>query len=270
VGGGLPLEVGLGNLRISLLGRMTVQCGERAMCTLGSPKVQELLAYLLLYRDRAHHREILADALWGDCASSNSRKSLRQSLWRLRCALRYGGGPSADTLLLVEPDWVRLNPQAELWLDVKVFEEAFARVRGMPGHEVGEESAENLEHAALLYTGDLLEGWYQDWCVYERERLRQIYLSTLDKLIEFHESRQEYEKALLYGVSILRQEPARERTHREMMRLLYMSGDRTAALRQYERCAAALRVELEVEPGRPTRALCEQIRVDEFHGQDLL
>jgi DNA-binding SARP family transcriptional activator len=267
---GLAKEVGLANLRISLFGRMMVQCGESALSTLGTPKVQELFAYLLVYRDRAHHREILADALWGDRSSSKSRKSLRQSLWRLHCALRCSMGSAADSVLLVEPDWVRLNPQTELWLDVKVFEEAFGPVRGIRGQDVGEECARNLQHAVLLYTGDLLEGWYQDWCEYERERLRQIYLSTLDKLIEFHESRQEYEKALLYGVSILRQEPARERTHREMMRLLYMSGDRTAALRQYERCAAALRAELEVEPGRPTRALCEQIRVDEFHGQDLL
>ncbi len=90
-----------------------------------------------------------------------------------------------------------------------------------------------------------------------------------DKLMEYCEKRQEYERALLYGVRILRHEPARERTHRSLMRLLYMSGDRTAALRQYERCVAALRAELEVEPGRPTRALCEQIRVDELPGQDL-
>jgi DNA-binding SARP family transcriptional activator len=248
---------------------MTVQCGERAMCTLGSPKVQELFAYLLVYRDRPHHREILADALWGDRASSKSRKSLRQSLWRLHCALRHSLGPTANDLLLVEPEWVRLNPQTELWLDVKVFEEAFGSVRGVPGQNVGDECARNLQRAVLLYTGDLLEGWYQDWCVYERERLRQTYLSMLDKLMEFSESRQEYENALLYGVRILRHEPARERTHRRLMRLFYLSGDRTAALRQYERCVAALRAELEVEPGRPTRALCEQIRVDEFHGQGL-
>ncbi len=151
-------EVGLGNLRISLFGRMTVQCGGGTMCTLGAPKVQELLAYLLLYRDRAHHREILADALCGDRSSSQSRKSLRQSLWRLHCALRRSMGSSADGVLVVEQDWVRLNPQAELWLDVNVLEEAFRPVRGVRGQEVGEKCARNLQHAVLLYTGDLLEG----------------------------------------------------------------------------------------------------------------
>ncbi|HUW12830.1 MAG TPA: BTAD domain-containing putative transcriptional regulator [Anaerolineae bacterium] len=251
-------------LRITLFGRMTVHCGEGTVSDLGPPKVQELLAYLLVYRDRPHHREILADALWGDRASSKSRKSLRQSLWRLHCALRCSMGSAADNVLVVEPDWVRLNPEAELWLDVKVLEEAFAAVHGAPGQDLDQESVRSLEHAARLYAGDLLEGCYQDWCAYERERLRLIYLSMLDKLMEYCERRQEYENALLYGVRILRHEPARERTHRRLMRLLYMSGDRTAALRQYERCVAALRTELEVDPARRTEALCERIRADEF------
>ena len=59
---------------------------------------------------------------------------------------------------------------------------------------------------------------------------------------------------------ILRYDRARERTHRQLMRLLYMSGDRTGALRQYERCVSALREELGVQPDKLTLALYEEIR----------
>ena len=34
-----------------------------------------------------------------------------------------------------------------------------------------EDRARSLEDAVSLYQGDLLEGCYEDWCIYERERL---------------------------------------------------------------------------------------------------
>src|SRR5438128_1039451 len=55
-----------------------------------------------------------------------------------------------------------------------------------------------------LYRGDLLEGWYSDWCLYERERLQHMYLAMLDKLMEYSESHQEYETGQTYGMRALR------------------------------------------------------------------
>jgi hypothetical protein len=52
------------------------------------------------------------------------------------------------------------------------------------------------------------------------------------------------------------------------MRLYNTAGDRTAALRQYEICAAALEKEFGVQPTERTVTLLEQIRVGqpEAHG----
>jgi hypothetical protein len=49
------------------------------------------------------------------------------------------------------------------------------------------------------------------------------------------------------------------------MRLYFLSGDRTQALRQYEMCAAALVEELGVAPSKPTVELYERIRADDHH-----
>ncbi len=48
------------------------------------------------------------------------------------------------------------------------------------------------------------------------------------------------------------------------MRLYYLAGDRTSALRQYQRCTAAIREELDVKPAQRTSALYEQMRADNF------
>jgi DNA-binding SARP family transcriptional activator len=107
-----------------------------------------------------------------------------------------------------------------------------------------------------------LETWYQDWCIYERERLQLTYLGMLEKLMEYCEAHQRYAEGLAYGQHILRHDPARECTHRQLMRLYSLAGDRTGALHQFERCASALAKEFNLRPAQETVALCEEIRAD--------
>jgi DNA-binding SARP family transcriptional activator len=81
----------------------------------------------------------------------------------------------------------------------------------------------------------------------------------LEKLMEHCESSQRYEYGVEYGNRILRYDLARERTHYRLMRLLCLAGNRTEALRQFERCSAVLQEELGVVPSRSTRELHLQI-----------
>jgi hypothetical protein len=122
--------------------------------------------------------------------------------------------------------------------------------------------AQILEAAVALYRGDLIESWYQDWCIYERDRLQLTYLAMLEQLMGYCGARQLYAKGVGYGQWILRYDPARESTHRQLMRLHYRAGDRTTALRQYERCAAAMAKQFSLEPSRETVAVYHQVRTD--------
>ncbi|MEP6637634.1 MAG: BTAD domain-containing putative transcriptional regulator [Acidobacteriota bacterium] len=255
----------LHNLRIRLFGRFSVFLNERPINGLYANKLQELLSYLLVHRDSPHARETLATLLWGDNSTAQSKKYLRQALWQLQSALESRDEKSRRRALNVEPDWVCLNKDADIWLDLEVFEQAFARAREVAGQHLDATSAAALEAAVQLYQGDLLEGWYQDWCVCERERLQTNYLIMLDKLMSYCEIKQRYETGLTYGLTVLRYDRARESTHRRLMRLYYLAGDRTGALRQYEHCVAALKEELGVKPSRLTASLYEQMRLDEFH-----
>ena len=146
------------------------------------------------------------------------------------------------------------------------FEQAFNLTRGTPGRQLDAQNVQILQNAVELYRGDLLEGWYQDWCLFERERLQNMYLTMLDKLIDYSEANELYEAGLAYGAHILRHDRARERTHRRLMRLHYLARDRTEALRQYERCVSSLDKELGVEPdvGQRGAKLVRDL-VDEGH-----
>jgi len=248
-------------LKIYLFGKLQVQLGDRVLDTLNTRKVQELFVYLLLHGQRLHCREVLAALLWDKSTTTQSLKYLRQTLWQLQTALDSNPATDQAGLLLIDSEWIGLNSQADVWLDTAAFEKAFACVQGLRrGRALDPECVQALQNAVEFYRGDLLEGWYQDWCLYERERLQNLYLAMLDNLMDYCESQHDYQTGVNYGLRILRHDQARERTHRQLMRLYYLADDRTAALRQYECCVAALNEELGVEPAQSTVTLYNQIR----------
>lgn len=247
--------------RFQLFGKFSAYRDAELVRGLDAGKEQELLSYLLVRRDRCHPREALATLLWGDTSTERSKKYLRQALWHVQSILE-DGSPQGTPLLLIGHDWVQLNLQSDLWLDVASFEQAYAATRGVPGHLLDSSRSGLLKNALELYKGDLMEGSYQDWCLFERERLQNIYLSMLEKLMIYSERHGQYEAGLGYGSTILQFDRARESTHRHLMHLHYLAGDRTSALRQYERCTRGLIEELGVKPQKRTSALYEQIRAD--------
>jgi len=246
-------------LQISLFGKFRVLYHSELLDIMKQRKVQELLAYLLIYRGQQHHRESLANLIWENTNPTQSKNYLRKTIWQLQSALNEIEGGLSDHILQVTDEWVRVNPEANLELDVARFEESFSHIQDVSGKNFDVSVFHVIEEAIQLYQGNLLEGWYQDWCLFERERLQQIYLHMLDKLMDCCEVHQEWERGLMYGALILRTDLARERTHRRMMRLHYLARDRTAAIRQFERCKEALQTELGVEPSRLTMKLYRQI-----------
>jgi DNA-binding SARP family transcriptional activator len=254
----------MSQLSVRLFGKLSVTCGEATARGLEGLKAREMLCYLLLHRRAPHPRERLAGLFWADSSTAQSKKYLRQTLWEIQRALQQCVPACNEGFFLSEAEWVCWNSAVDLWVDVDDFECAFAAVSGVQGVEMDDRQAEALRGAVQLYQGDLLEGSYQDWCVYERERLQSGYLAMLDKLMSWCEVHKDYEAGLAYGHQVLRYEKARECTHRRLMRLYYLAGDRTAALRQYERCVAALDEELEVKPAKRTVEIYDQIRADDL------
>jgi DNA-binding SARP family transcriptional activator len=244
------------DLSVRLFGKPQVQRDGQVLDGLNSRRVQEFFTYLLLHRPRSFARVALADLLWPQCSADQAMKHLRHALWQLKSVL-------GCEVLLVDAEWVSLDPGVDLWLDVYTFERAHTRLHSLPGRELDPEQAQALQKALELYRGDLLEGWYQDWCLLERERLQQMYLDLLAKHMAYCEASGHYAAGLAYGARALRCDVAQERIHRLLIRLHYRAGNRTAALRQYQRCVAFLRQELDVSPSARTLALYEQIRADQ-------
>ena len=243
---------------IRLLGPGEVYYRDKAIS--GFPVQQHCLLfyYLVLNRKTIHTREQIATVFWGDNSPPLARKNLRNALWRLSQSFRSAGA-SLDDLINIQGNTIFFEEEKEYGLDINQFETALRFVSDKVNQELSHEQVALLETAVDLYRGDLLEGIYEDWCLYERERLRLAFINILLKLMNHHGNKGSYERGLEYGQRILMLEPARERVHRQMMIIHWLAGDRESALLQYRSCCEVLQAELGLNPMQETRHLYETI-----------
>jgi predicted ATPase/DNA-binding SARP family transcriptional activator len=241
-------------LHIQLLGGFRLSADAAPITTLDLPRLQALLAYLVLHRAAPHTRPHLAFRLWPDTTETQARTNLRTLLHRLRQAL-----PDADQFLHIDAQSVHWRMDAPWTLDVADFERTLAQANQAEQHGDPATLRRALAEAVEHYHGDLLPGWYDDWVLLERERLRQLFLTALERLILILEQAREYAAAIGHAQRLLRHDPLHETTYQHLMRLHALSGDRASALRVYHTCATVLERELGVEPSATTRAGYERL-----------
>lgn len=246
-------------LRIYLFGGLNVYRGDQPLPGFPTQKSRGLFAFLALNHGRSHSRSTLVGRFWGDSPETVARKNLRTDIWRIRTVLEPQG-VEPGSCLTVNQDEVSLSSAMDHWLDIHAFESTLDQAGAA---ETDERAARLLRHGVELYRGDLLEGVYDDWCIFERERLRLRYLDALERLIRHHDARGEWTDAAAYAQRLLANDPLREHVHRAVIRCHLSLGDRAAALRQFESCVRLLRQELEVDPSPETLALAAQARAGE-------
>jgi DNA-binding SARP family transcriptional activator len=253
-----PAEHSVATLRVTLLGDITVRHGDESAAPV-TRAGQALLAYLMLQRRRLHPRAVLAGVFWGDQSEDSARGCLNTALWRLRRALEPGTVRRGAYLIQRANGDVGFNANSAYWLDVEVLEETAQSTLGTTPADGSDDDAARLGAAVACYTGDLLEGFYADWMLRERERLRLLHLDCLTWLMRRAASRHAHDTAIAWGQQIVRHDALREEVHRELMRLYAASGRRADGLRQFETCRTVLARELDAEPTDETRALRAQL-----------
>lgn len=227
-------------------------------------KVQELFCYLILSKRRPVQRELLAEQLWPKTDSARSKKYLRQALWQLQRAGEMIQIGADHSILEVDNSWISVAPNIGVRVDIEEFDECYEALIKSPQRALCDSMQQRARRAVDLQRGGLLEGWYCDWAIEYQDQYRSMLLVILDRLVVEAEHSGRWELGLSYGRRALQVDRANERIHVGMMRLHCLAGNRTAALRQFDRCTRALHEELAVKPSRGTRELDALIRSDTY------
>jgi DNA-binding SARP family transcriptional activator len=241
----------LGPTRVDQIQKAHSEAQENDMHTVPrfrSRRTVGLLGYLAAER-RPIARDLLAALFWPDEAPSKGRANLSRELHNLTQIL-----PDCWEL---DRQAVAFVPSANLIVDIYQLQQL--------------EAQEYWVEAAELLGGEFIEGLYLDgnpkfenWLLGERERWRGRAAVVLRRVIDGHNRRGQYTNALKVAQRLLQLLPWDEDSHRHIMRLLAWTGQRGAALRQFESCKQSLREELDIEPALETVALYQQIQIGKF------
>ncbi|WP_028568605.1 AfsR/SARP family transcriptional regulator [Salinispora tropica] len=186
-------------------------------------------------------RSHLAGLLWPDNPEERALSSLRTALWRLRqdpyCPLHTSG------------DTIRLGPAVQV--DVDGLVGMAARVR---------DGDDPSTATTVLAKGrhDLLPGWYDDWVLAERERLRQLRLHMLEELADHYLTAGRHGEALEAALEAMAAEPLRETPHRLVVRIHLAEGNAFEAVHAFYVYRDLLRRELRLEPSATMTALLDE------------
>ena len=250
-------------LRVQTLGTFRLWRGERevAVDEWTRKKARQLFHLLLTYRDTLLEREQITELLWPDLDPEAAERDFKIAYSALNRVLEPGRKPNTPSAYVAR-DGSRygLRPEADLWLDVLIFEEE-VREGDRLFREDPEAALARYRRGLAVYQGEYLQEYpYAEWASEERERLLTLYLRTAERLAQALVAQEAWEEALAVCRGILARDDCWEEAYRLLMIAYARQGQRSQALRTYRRCVERLKTELGMAPLPGTVALSESLR----------
>lgn len=242
-------------IEIRAFGGLKIDRAGKPIAGFESRKAAALLLYMAIVQ-RPLAREVLGELFWPNRTRAQTLNRLGVVLFNLRKLI------DPDLFGHETRDPLALNPDIPIWLDVYAFEQELHAA--LP--PLNDCDPAGLQRALDLYRGDFLEGFcvdeqdFDNWALLERERLRFGVIHALDHLVEEHARQGDTHAGLDCIARLIQIDSLREKTYRQAMQLLAQTGQRGAALAQYDACKRVLWDELNVAPSQETTDLYTRIR----------
>jgi DNA-binding response OmpR family regulator len=255
-----PAETPTSTLRMFTLGPFRVLLGDELLFDeeTGDPRVKLLLKYLATDWAQPVQRSEVLYLLWPDLDEQEATRHLDEVLEALRIQLRSDLPNHIYTL--EEGQTLRLNPNADLWVDAHEFETQVQMAQD--AQEAGDmDIALALFLSALaLYKEDYLrENLYEDWPSDRREKLRELWISSMFRVAAICADRCEYPDSVRLMKKVLEIDPYRENAYQALMLYLSRAGRRGEAIQLYRYAERLFAQHLAAQPAPSTRMLYEKI-----------
>jgi DNA-binding SARP family transcriptional activator len=242
-------------LRVQTLGSFKVWRGNEAIPANGwrRDSARQLFQIFLTYRNSPLDRDQICEFLWPEADLATAHRNFKIALNTLYQVLEPERDPGSESAFIFRDGTTyALRPNIDIWLDA----EEFLRLR----RQTEKMDASQLQQAVELYRGDYLpESLYEGWLAEERERLASTFLESADRLSERLIAQEKYSDVIDLSQRVLARDNCWERAYRHLMLAYDQLGDRGQVGRTYQRCAQALRAELDVSPSPETQELYEKL-----------
>ena len=215
--------------RVRLLDRF---CCEYDDTPVVLPAALERLVAFLAVRGPSR-RCVVAGTLWPDVSEEHALASLRTSIWRMNRLAPGLLSATSGSVAVSEAASVDSREQEEF---------ATGLLRG----QLDDDGV--VDGLSVLWGGALLPGWYDDWVMFERERLQQLRLHALERTAAVLLRRRKVDLALQTALEAVRVEPLRETSNAVLISVYLAEGNVVDALRQYDVFRSLIGMELGLVP----------------------
>ncbi len=247
-------------LRVFTLAPFRVFLGEDLLLDeeAGDPRTRLIFKYLITHSNQSIDRDSLLYLVWPDLDQAVADKQLDARLEQLQ-ALARSDLPNHE-FIEVDGSSVRFDTSQDYWCDADEFE---AQVRlAQQAQESGEMDAAlgTFLSALALYNDDFLrENIYDDWPSDRREKLRELWISSLFRSGAICADRCEFSDSIRFMRRVLDADPYRENAYQALMLYLTKAGRRSEAIQLYRYAERLFAQHLAAQPAPSTRMLYEKI-----------
>ncbi len=244
-------------LRISLLGKFCMDLGGQDLNPEAFKNTNALMMikYLALNHGKGFkHRDEVIELLWPEQDYSKTRKRFNVVVSAIR--------------KFFEPDIRRGAPSRYLKkqgtsfclalghggaVDILNFQDEVQKANKATAMEDIQGAVGHYEAALTLYKGPFLaEDTYTQWCIEQRAKLQEIYLSVLWKLICHCLDGSQPDKGIVYAQKYLETDNSVETVYQKLMQLYAETGNRSQVKKTFESCRQNVFESLDCPPDPET------------------
>ena len=240
-------------LQIGFLGGFQLCYNGKTVTSVNTPRMQQLLAYLILHRTTQLSRRTPAFLFWSNSSEKQAYTNLRNLLFQMRRAL-----PEVDNHIRLTHKAIQWNMSSSCEVDIITFEELTKKYEKEKINQSSDQNEALLTQAVDLYKGELLPDCYDEWIDVHRERLNWRYQSALNELVLLLESKQDYFNAIHYAHLWIQCEPYNEVGWYKLLQLHAQNKDILGVMQAYNRYSDTLSAELNLKPSARIRYLYDQ------------
>jgi len=243
-------------VEISVLGNPKIVYNNKDMTSKLSAKSLGILCYIAASENI--NREKLAFMFWEESNEESAKYNLRYNVWSMNKIFKNEN--LENPLIISEGSRVCFNDEYEIVSDIDAFEILYSE-------NERKATIDRFNRMKGFYRGEFLEGVYlkgcfkfNDWVFFERENYQKKYIESLTRLLEIYKKEKNFIEGIMVLEELIRLNSLDEDLYVELIKLYLDMGDRTSAMKQYDRCIHILREELNISPKESTENLLKIIK----------
>ncbi|MCC6866781.1 MAG: hypothetical protein IT280_11560 [Ignavibacteria bacterium] len=200
-----------------------------------------ILCYLILNQGKQISKDKIIDLFFNETSIENSDNMFHQAVSNIRTALKSAynasltsantGMQSDKQFIVYEGKQLKIASGISVYSDTGHFD---SLIKKASQAENSSDSIALYKEAINLYSGDVLEGFYEPWCEEIRLQYKTKYIRVLEDLIKILFDKEIYNEAEIYAEILINKEPLNSIGYEILIRSLLSNGKQNTAKDKFD------------------------------------